>query len=398
MSRDVQLAWTCPHLTSEEVVPLGSDRRSLPTRQPVAATNVLRVLANDDVLIPQVGLLTPAQIASAISGPFDIVRGEDTLVISTAAGDEVFNFGVSASVQRLTTDQIVRAIQNQGAANIAVENSDGYLFITDATSVGPDSLLRISGGAACALGFGDPSKRGLVSNPDLYNRPWQVRGVRVYPGWDLVTPAGQITARYPRFREQVRANPIFKVTYTTSPQRCLRCRGTYTENDYRFDSTGQALMVANEDLLYQAVLKMVLTDKGSNPYHPWYGSTIRSRVGSKVLGGVAAAISEDVRKALQKFQDMQQEQAKYQSVTFKERLYALLGVQTSPHAQDPSTFLVDVMIQNASSDPIQLQVVYTAPGVVALMGSNGLFLGPQPQPLQPPVIGVRKRLPPGGSQ
>ena len=395
MSQDFHLAWTCPHVTSEEVTSLGADRRSLATRQPVASSTIVRVTVNDDVLIPQAGLFTAAQIASSVSGPFDLIEGEDVLTITTSHGDETFVFNVTGT-RRFSTDQIVQFIQLQGIANAAVGNSDGHLFVTDATTVGSASLIRISGSAASALGFGDPTKRATATDPAVYNRPWQAQGQDLYPGWDLVTPANQITARYPRFQEQIRTNPIFKVTYTATAQRCLRCRGVYTENDYRFDATGQALMVANEDLLYQAALKMILTDKGSNPYHEWYGTTIRSRIGSKVLGGVATAISEDVRRALQKFQALQQEQAKYQSVTFKERLYTLLGVQTIPHAQDPTTFLVDVTVQNASSEPISSQVVYTAPGVVALMGSNGLFMGPQPTPIEAPIIGITKLLPPGG--
>jgi hypothetical protein len=176
----------------------------------------------------------------------------------------------------------------------------------------------------------------------------------------------------------LRSNPLLKVTYTVPVQRCLRCRASFVENDYRFTGSGQGIFVNNEDLLYQASLKLLLTDRGSNAYHPWYGTNIRSRVGHKAIGAVSTLISEDVRRALARMQELQREQAKYQGVSFQERLYSVLQVHVRPHIEDPTTFLIDVVVQNSSSTPINLNIVYTVPEVVALMGSNGLMLGTEP--------------------
>jgi hypothetical protein len=134
-------------------------------------------------------------------------------------------------------------------------------------------------------------------------------------------------------------------------------------------------MVENEDLLNQAALKILLTDRGSNPYHPWYGTDIRARIGSKAISGVATLINEDVRKALVRFQKMQEEQSRFQNVSYKERLYAILGVQVYPHPQIPTMYYLEVTVRNASSEPITLSTIYAAPSVVALLGSNGLVLG-----------------------
>ncbi len=131
------------------------------------------------------------------------------------------------------------------------------------------------------------------------------------------------------------------------------------------------------------MLKILLTDLGSNPFHPWYGTSIRQRIGSKALMGVASVLSEDVRQALSRYQALQTEQAKYQVVSFKERLYGILGVDVKRHAQDATTFLIEVTVQNASGTPIALNIVYTVPEVVALMGTNGLMLGNQPTGLSP---------------
>ena len=362
----------------EEVVPLGTDRRSLQCRQPVASSGTVRILVNDEFFLPQSGLFTSAVLRSAVSGPYDVLENEDTLTVTTSAGSQTISFGVTDVVSRLTADGVASFLATKAFTVAAVSSENGHLVFGDVFKVGPDSFVKVSGTAATALGFGAP---GL--NPSFWQ--WATRGTQIYPSWRLQVRPDEITNRFPQFDGPVQTNPIFKVTYTVPPQRCLRCGGSYIENDYRFDASGQFIQIANEDLLYQAALKIVLTDKGSNPYYPWYGTSLRSRIGSKALSGVATLINEDVRKALVKFQDLQKEQVKFQRVSFKERLFSVLSVQTQQHTQDPSTFLVDVVLQNASSDPINLNIVFTVPNVVALMGSNGLMLGPQPTGSNPNV-------------
>jgi hypothetical protein len=83
MSKDIQLAHRCPHLTVEERVFLHTDRRSLPTRQPVGADSSVRILANNDIVIPRYGLFSQAQLFGSLSGPFRILRNEETLTIQT---------------------------------------------------------------------------------------------------------------------------------------------------------------------------------------------------------------------------------------------------------------------------------------------------------------------------
>jgi hypothetical protein len=354
----------------EEVVVLDDDRRSLLCRQPVAGSGTVRILVNDEFFLPQGGLFSSAILRATGSGPYDILEGEDTLTVTTSAGTQTVSFGVTNIVTRFTAAEIVTFLSKQSftMADAAAEN--GHLVFMDVTKVGPDSYVKVSGTAAGALGFGSPAANGVPAN----YRQWASRGVQLYPPWRLNVRPDEITNRFPKFDAPVQSNPIFKVTYTVPPERCLRCGNIGNENDYRFDQSGQFIMIENEDLLYQAALKIVLTTKGSNPYYPWYGTSIQSRIGSKAVSGVATLINEDIRKALIKFQDLQKEQGKFQKVTFKERLFSILAVQTRPHAQDPTIFLVDVTLQNASSEPINLNIVFATPGVVALMGSNGRFL------------------------
>ena len=52
-------------------------------------------------------------------------------------------------------------------------------------------------------------------------------------------------------------------------------------------------------------------------------------------------------------------------------------VDVTQSADDPTVFLVDVTVSNASAKPIRVSIVYTAPGAVARAGTNGLSLGTQ---------------------
>lgn len=365
MSQEFQLAWRCPHQVVEEFVPLGADRCSLRTKQPVANANTVRVMVNNEYFIPNAGLYSQAVLMSALSGPFDIRPDENTITLRASGGEYSYTFDVR-QVTRYTATEVAQLFQQDGIDVAYVEAYNGHLSFTDVSSMGTSSFVEIGGSAAASFGFG-------ANGTNLLQR--RARGKQLYPPWQLQKLPGFVGKRYPVFMEPVQTNPVFKVTYAMSARSCLRCGGTLVENDIRFDSSGQSLMIENEDLLYQAALKIILTVRGSNPYHPWYGATLQSRVGSKALAGVSTVINEDVRKALARYQTLQVEQAKYQQVTYKERMYSVDKVDVYPHQQDPSTFMIDVVVRNASSKPIHLSIVYTTPGTVALMGSNGLMLG-----------------------
>ena len=159
------------------------------------------------------------------------------------------------------------------------------------------------------------------------------------------------------------------------PERCPRCQATYVENDYRFDVAGEVITIENENLLYQACLKAILTIRGSNPYHPGYGSTLLSRIGSKQVRATAASLKEDVINTLSRVQSVQNGQRKFQQVQDRERLYRINTVTVRPSGDDPTVFFLDVSVTNGTGQPVQLSIVYSAPGAVALAGSNGQVLG-----------------------
>lgn len=376
MSTEFQLAFPCPHMTMEEHVLLGSDRRSLPTRQPVAASGSVRIQVvsasearrvrmgdnlvtdpEDSFYLPSSGLLSVAQITGAFSGPFSLNHCETTDLTITSSQETV----TLTLPQRnsITAKQVVDAVTPL-VDTIVAESIDSRLVFSDAATVGQSSRIKVSGTAAAPLGFeGQTGARGAV----------------IFPPWKLITRQDTITNRYPQFLDRVKQTANFRVTYTVPVERCLRCGATFVENDYRFDIRGEPLLIENEDLLYQAALKILLTGRGSNPFHPFYGSQLKSRIGSKAVGFVTTLINEDVRTALLNMQKLQSGQAKAQPVSSKERLFQILSVNVTPHADDPTAFRVDVVVTNGSGQPISLKIVFTVPGAIALQGSNGLSLG-----------------------
>lgn len=375
MSFDFQLGHACPHLTIEEVVPLGADRRSLQTRQPISSANQVRITANNNVNIPRGGRFAAASLSSSFSGPYTIDKCARTITIQNRT-QSLSNFLLPVG-SRIVTNVIVETLQRafkDAGVDVEVKSRDGVLQLSDLLELGPSSRLVVSGDAAAALGFTFQSR---------------ARGRQVYPSWGMaerstvtnlvnINDLKVITVRYPQFDEPVKGNPVFKVSYVTYIQRCLRCRATGIENNIRFATSGEPLFVRNEDLLNQGVLKMVITKKGSNPFHPQIGSTIMDKIGGKASGSTRMSINEDVTRAVTLYQKLQTAQAKVQQITLKERLYNILSVTTVPAINDPTVFQTNIVAQNASGEPVFISTVFAAPGAAALVGSNGLSLGLAP--------------------
>ncbi len=375
MSQEIRAGFPCPHLLIEEPVLLSSDRQSLQTKAPVGNASSVRILVNDSVYVPSEGLLSQASLSSSKAGPYRIVTCQDGIgsdgnlfTVTTPTSSVTVSLPVG---ERVSLQEVQRVLRASKAFDIVViGDKEGALTLTDLNTAGTESYVRVTGGGATALGF---SQRGA-------------RGAIVYPGWSLaskqdlfpgVKPAGYnlVPARYPRFSSPISGNPTFKVTYAAMPERCPRCGATYVENDWRFNFQGDVVEITNEDLLYQACMKAILTVQGSNPYYPTYGSKITTRIGEKISGSTALLIREDVQQALQAVKNLQLGQKKYQAVSNKELLYKVDSVVVRPSTDDPTIFFVDITVRNASNEPVNITTVFSVPGTIALAGTNGQVLG-----------------------
>jgi len=320
------------------------------------------------------GHRSPGGLFDVWPGPFNIVKNENLISVSNSrilVPNIVLPVG-----PRVAVDEVVRIIEialRAADAGILVQNSrddptvgrDGFLIFTDLFALGSESRIVVRGSAAAALGL------------DLQTA---TNGRVLFPGWTLerrVDFNPEFVNRHPKFLASVKSNPVFKLSYTVPGERCLRCRATYVENDWRFNRQGAPIFIANEDLLVQAAQKIVLTRKGSNPFEPWYGTKIHEKVGAKQVGATALTIHEEVTRALDQFQQLQRAQSDKgkQEVSLRERLFTVLSVNTTPDPQDQTLVRVDILLANASGRPVTLSIVFTTPGAVALAGSNNLSLG-----------------------
>ena len=365
MSQDFRIAHPCPHLTIEDRGTLAEDRQELVLSQPIASASNVRVTVNDELLIPPQGLFVPAQIKGSASGPFHIVKNENTLTVKnnrSQVADIVLPVGL-----RIPADTVVTAVNNALVADgldVVIQKVNGFLVFTDLEGIGANSRIEIRGKVAGALGF------ALQIG---------ARGAQLFPGFDIIkrtnNPLGIPDDRFIKFRAPLTGNHILKASYAVPGARCLRCRGTFVENDYRFGQDGEPIVITNEDLLVQAAQKMVLTEQGSNPFHPWYGTLLHEKVGLKSIGSSSTTIHEEVSKALDRFQQLQQRQNRAQTVTNSERLFTVVSINQTQDALDPTFANVDIVVTNASGRPISLSIVFTTPGAVALAGSLNQSLG-----------------------
>jgi len=368
VSTDLQLGWTCPHVIGEERVTLSADRTTLQTQKPIAGTGLLKLLANDQYVVsPTRGVQSSAVLSSAKAQPYLVSPGLADLTIKTQA--RTLSLTLPSGYQ--TANQIASII-NTAVANpterpyLVASVANGILSLSENLASGAESQIRVSGNAIQGLGFLD--QVGAVGQIVL--PPFNLFNI-VVSNEEATFDEGYLI----RFERPIRPNYYFALTYTVFWNTCLRCRATEVENDFRYDAFGKTIMVKDENLLYQSCLKIVLTELKSNIYYPWYGSAISSSIGSKANPSTANDIQQSIRTALANLQNQQALQSKYQRISPKERLYSIDNVGVRPSPQDPTVFLVDVTVRNYSFEPINITIVYTAPGAYALPGTNRLSLG-----------------------
>jgi hypothetical protein len=368
MSRDVQLAVPCPHIIGEERTVLSADRVTLQTKKPISGIGLLQVVVNDQYPVsPSIGIQSSGSLTSGKAEPYLITPGLNDLLVRTQDRSVALNLPTGYQSAAALAAVLNAAVADpKGRPFMVASVVNGVLNLKENTSFGTTSQVRVSGGATDGLGFLD--QVGAV-------------GQVVMPPFNLFSlsyqdPEGVFENGYfIQFESPVRANYYFGITYQVVWHQCLRCRGTEVENDWRFDVDGAPLVVRNDNLLYQSCLKILLTELKSNIYYPWYGAGLMSLIGSKSNAASAVNIRQAVQQALSTLQNLQNQQSKYQKISPKERLYSVdnIGVKQSP--SDPTVFLVDVSVRNYAMSPIDITIVYTAPGAYALPGTNKLSLG-----------------------
>lgn len=119
------------------------------------------------------------------------------------------------------------------------------------------------------------------------------------------------------------------------------------QGDLKIGGDGDFQKVENTEKLVQEVLKIAETERGGNPFFPWYGSEVgRATIGTPFQFSALNNIGADQLKAsletLQKLQRVQQKSG--QKVTSAEILAAIQDVRIERNQVDPRYIRVFIKI------------------------------------------------------
>ena len=112
-------------------------------------------------------------------------------------------------------------------------------------------------------------------------------------------------------------------------------------------TSGDLTKVIDTEKLAQDVLKVLVTQVGSNPFFPWYGSLISGELIGDVIDFqfIESNAEQQVESALNTIKQLQNaQQNSSQRVTAAEMLAAVRNINISRDTIDPTIFSVDVTV------------------------------------------------------
>ncbi len=121
------------------------------------------------------------------------------------------------------------------------------------------------------------------------------------------------------------------------------------DGDLVIGSNADLTTVTNEQKLVQDLLKIALTDAGSNPLQSWYGSLLsQSLIGSVLPSNVIISVAQSqLQSAIQNLQTLQQLQIQSgQTVTPAETIAAVKNVSITKNTIDPRLYQVVIQVLN----------------------------------------------------
>jgi len=361
MSYDRQIDQVCPHLVVEEFLLPGGRATVLPMR-PISSANSVVVRVNGLTEVPSYGLYVPASSGGSREGPFTIRTGvNDTIKLRINSGTwqvVVIPPGIRVSVKAIA-DMLTAGLS--GVQFFA----EGNLLKFRTNLSGCSSTLYLHADSTLALAAGIKVDR-------------EYRGKRIVPGWTLVNYPNSVSDRPSRaiiFDDYLSSDSDFvEISYTTVRQECRRCGGLGIENDWRYTNGGDILRSEKESLLLQEIQKAFYVVRGSNPFHPWYGTTIVEQIGQKLtVGGlIHSRITAEIQTMFSRWQSIkkQQEENVGQDVSDEEYPFQLQSVTLEQSQKDPTVMFVNVIVRNRSYKQIPLTRGFRVPLPQDLLGSS----------------------------
>jgi len=368
MSFDRKIDQLCTHRVVEEPLFLELDMQTVRPLRPIAAIVSTQVRINGVANVPSEGVKVPAEVVGSKMGPFTITEGvNDTLIVNIDGGpDQIL---VADDGKKIATRDVVRNL-NQQIRDGYFDEINGQVRLKTGRA-GKTAFLHVKTGSTLS------SVLGLVQDRVF-------RGVRSVPGWSIVRDPNTLDDRPTRlivFDQPLRGFADYvELNYMTVRQECRRCGGLGVENDWIYGKNGNTIEVRDEALLLQEILKIMFTVRGSNPFHPWYGTLLIDTIGRKLSAGgvVQNLIMSEITTAFTRWQSIkkQQEESVGQFVSDREFPFQLLSVRVEQSTQDPTVIFVNATVQNRSGEPIDIERGIRLPEPSDLLGetaAQGVF-------------------------
>lgn len=146
----------------------------------------------------------------------------------------------------------------------------------------------------------------------------------------------------------VPANRYF-VDYVVDPGACPICNGKGVACDLQVNDLGRITMITGTEKLRQRVLKALLTQLGTQPYTPTFGSELDSLVGQPIVSdfsrmGINKTVSDCIYNLI-KMQDAE--------LPSSERIVKISDISIEYSAEKaPDIINVKVTVQNADGDEV----------------------------------------------
>jgi hypothetical protein len=364
MSFDRQIDQICPHYIVQEALFPASDNQTIYPLRPIATIASINLRLNGAIDVPAPGVNIPAQAVGAIRGPFTITTGVNDTLIVQVNQQSTPQTVVLPALSHVTAN-VISYYLNLGLQGIYFSStaSNQVAFQTTTEGISTSAFFKTGSTLCSTLGF-------------KLNR--EFRGQQLVPGWTVISDpnaVGNQPNRLILFDLPLSSSTGFvEIDYTTISQQCRRCGGTGVEFDWRYGQGGDVITVQDEALLIQELQKDFFTIVASNPFHTWYGTSLLDTIGSKLTAGgfVQNIIVSDIYTAFNRWQQIktQQEQSVGQFVSDKEFPYRLLSVALQQSQQDPTVIFVNMVVQNRSTQPIQISRGLRVPLPLDLLGAS----------------------------
>ena len=126
-------------------------------------------------------------------------------------------------------------------------------------------------------------------------------------------------------------------------------------NDLAKNRDGSVQTVRDNEKLKQDILKAILTARGSNKFHQWYGSTVSERTIGQLLedGQLEAEASAAIQETLSTIMALQTAQARVQYVSPGETLAAVKDIRVTRDSTDPRQWSITVEVLTRQLTPVE---------------------------------------------